>query len=216
MRLFGALLTAILLFSLGTGAEAGTGTKTVSALQKKYEDIETVSARFTQEAFSKAMNATEKSAGRVFFKKPGRMRWDYEGANADRIISDGKRIWFVQGDLRQIVETGADGAPAIGRDFLSGLGSIERDFAIEEIKPGAAEAKAGATFKLALTPKTKDASIRRLLLLLDRDYLVRQTIVEDNFGNETRVTFEDTKLNEDLSEALFKLVTPKGFRVVKP
>ena len=77
----------------------------VDKIQKKYEEIEDFHADFTQEATVKALNTVQKSDGEVWFKKPGKMRWNYYEPYKDEIVSDGRTLWFYNEEEKQVIES---------------------------------------------------------------------------------------------------------------
>ena len=68
--------------------------------------------------------------GTVYYRKPGRMRWEFEGQDQELIVSDGKQIYSYQPDLNQVIETPLDQAFRSSKfaAFLLGIGNVERDF----------------------------------------------------------------------------------------
>ena len=49
----------------------------IDQIQQKYEKINDFNSKFTQEATVRALNQVQKAKGEVWFKKPGKMRWNY-------------------------------------------------------------------------------------------------------------------------------------------
>ncbi len=183
----------------------------IENLQKRYERIRTIEAGFTQE-FRSAMGGAQTSKGRVYLKKPGKMRWAYEDPVKDEIVSDGKTVWLYQPDLNQVILRKADAATAsIAADFLTGIGDLKKDFDMElsNETPGA--------WTLRLRPKAPQPNIRSLLMDIDRkSTLVTSTVVVDHFGNETRVSFHDIKVNNALADSFFEFTPPEGASVIRP
>jgi outer membrane lipoprotein carrier protein len=190
---------------------AEDATEVVSKLQSKYESIKSIKADFTQEVSSKTMPAMT-SEGKVWLKKPGRMRWEYKTPAKDLIVSDGKTIWLFQPDLNQVIEkTAASSASAMATDFLSGIGNIEKEFIV------VLSAAEGANHVLTLTPKQEQASLKKLTLEVGKkSSLVEKTVITDHYGNKTSVTFKNIKLNSSVKDSLFKYTAPKGVAVVRP
>jgi len=179
----------------------------VSKLQQKYETIGTIEADFVQEAASKAMKRSDTSEGRVYFKKPGRMRWEYKKPLEDLIVSNGKTIWVYQPDLAQAIEKPFDaGASGLATDFLSGIGDLKKNF----------KAKVADGNTITLVPKDPGESIRKITLALDSDGLVRKTTIDDAFGNETSITFKNMKTNVEIKDSLFEFKPSKGVTIVRP
>jgi outer membrane lipoprotein carrier protein len=52
------------------------------------------SARFEQVSTIPAMDITETASGRIFVKRPGMMRWEYEKPDLQTVITDGKTLWI--------------------------------------------------------------------------------------------------------------------------
>lgn len=212
----GALAALMGLFSLALlltvrPSVAGDVEGITAALQKKYEDLDTISAEFAQESFSAALGQTEVSRGTVYFKKPGKMRWDYSGPSKDRLVSNGHILWLYQHDLGQAIERPVSDEPDIARDFLSGVGSLDRDFSIR------IEEDRGKTCLLGLEPRKFQPGIKALFIEVDKSsLLVVKTIVEDPFGNRTTVSLENIRLNEPLKDSLFEFVPPEGVRILRP
>lgn len=183
----------------------------VSKLQKKYESINSIKAEFTQEVTSKGMPAM-KSEGKVWLKKPGKMRWEYKKPAKDLIVSDGKTIWLFQPDLNQVMERKAStAASSMATDFLSGIGSVEKEF---DVKLSDVEA---INHVLILTPRQEQPGLSKLILEVDKEnFIVKKTIITDHFGNQTAVAFDGVKLNASMKDSLFRYAPPKGAKVVRP
>lgn len=203
-------LTACLLLPLN--AAAGDAAAVADKLQDRYEKVSSLSADFTQEVFSKSLKSTQTSGGKVFFKKPGKMRWTYSEPIKDEIVSNGKVISVYQPDLNQVMEREIDpSASNIGTDFLSGVGNLKRDFDI------AIAEENEKTCRLSLTPKEPQPNIKRIFLELDKGtFIITKTVVEDLFGNETRVSLRDMKFDANIKDSVFEFKAPKGAKVVKP
>ncbi len=200
-----------------TSAAAGADIDTVvSRLQSRYETVSTISAGFTQEFFSAAMGNTQVSGGRVYLKKPGRMRWKYTSGTNDELVSNGAVVWLFQPDLNQVIETArparsaASQTPGIAIDFLSGVGDIRKNFTVRLAQ------ESESAYLLELTPITVQPNLKRLALEVDSETsLVLKTVVEDLFGNKTTVTFSDISVNVRIDDSFFEFVVPDGVNILK-
>ena len=63
------------------------------ALEAHYHDAKTLEAIFL-ERYSDSRQGLEAESGKVYFSRPGRMRWEYEAPEQKLFISDGKTVWF--------------------------------------------------------------------------------------------------------------------------
>lgn len=202
----------IFIFALPSLSHSEDAGEAVALLQARYESIKALSADFTQEVKSRAMAVPQVSTGKVWFKKPGKMRWQYTAPVKDEIVSDGSTVWVWQPDLNQALERKVEeSASKIATDFLSGVGDLKKDF---EVKLAEGTDK---TVRLSLTPRAPQPNLKKLTIEADRkEMLVTSTVIEDAFGNSTTVSFRDIKVNPTVKDDLFRFIPPKGAGVVRP
>jgi outer membrane lipoprotein carrier protein len=91
----------------------------VARIQEKYEKVSTLSARFVQETYIKTLDKREFAEGKVYFQKPGKMRWDYTAPAGDVVVSDGLTLWVYESELAQVIETPARKATASVAQWIS-------------------------------------------------------------------------------------------------
>ncbi len=199
-------------FSLNAGVcLAGDADEIVERLKARYLKITSIEAEFRQEVKSKAgLGAGGIADGKVFFKRPGKMRWIYS-ETGDEIISNGKILWFFQPELNQAIERPSDSGITIATDFLSGIEGIGRDFDIS-LKQGADD-----IYTLLLQPRKAMEGIKAVAIQVDkRDFFIKKTVVSDHLNNETTVEFKNIKTDAKIKDEFFEFKTPKGVLVVRP
>jgi outer membrane lipoprotein carrier protein len=187
----------------------------VAKVQKRYDEAADFKARFTQTLTSTAMKRTTNSSGQVTFKKPGRMRWDYEKPDKSSYITDGGVLWLYEPDDKQAFKQDlkASQLPA-ALAFLMGKGKLASEFDItfgpDRGAPGAAK-----NYVLSLAPKTPQAQVKSILFVVDpHDWFVRQSEIVDGQGNTNVIVFSDVVMNSKVPEALFHFTPPAGTRVI--
>jgi outer membrane lipoprotein carrier protein len=179
-------------------------------LQKHYQQTKSFSAKFTEE-ITPAGGAGRERAGNVYYRKPGQMRWEFEGQDQETIVSDGKLIYNYQPDLNQVIETPVEQAfkSSSTAAFLLGMGDVQRDFdASMPAKPPAdglthliLKPKNGNdSFDMGVDPKTLDLKTLRLT---------------DALGDVTNLAFSDLKRDVPLSDKLFAFTPPAGADIVE-
>ena len=62
-------------------------------LEAHYHDMRTLRAVFL-ERYSDGPQSAHIESGTVYFRRPGRMRWEYESPEKKLFIADGKNVWF--------------------------------------------------------------------------------------------------------------------------
>ncbi|QTA81829.1 Outer membrane lipoprotein carrier protein domain-conaining protein, LolA-like [Desulfonema limicola] len=77
-------------------------------IEKRY-DTSGFTALFTQTSVIKAMDIVDTAQGRVFIRRPGMMRWEYETPEKQIILTNGDGLWVFRPDDNQVM-TGS--APA--------------------------------------------------------------------------------------------------------
>ena len=210
------LLLILFLFTVPSGAQDKDLESVIDGIQKKYEQINNFQALFAQESEVKALNKTQFAEGEVWFKKPGKMRWNYNAPNKDQIVSDGKTLWFYDEDEEQVVET-----PLVQvsetqstTTLLSGLGNIKElfDASFAETK----NMNPNGGYLVDLVPKGDEEYNKVTILVGEKDMMVNTIFLYDPFGNLTTVKLADIKIDTTVSDSLFNFKAPEGTEVVKP
>ena len=207
----------VLLFVLSFDVSAQDNLDTVvEGIQKKYEKIDSFYALFTQESEVKALDKVQKAQGEVWFKKPGKMRWNYNTPNMDQIVSDGKTLWFYDEEEDQVIETPLNQVSETqsSTTLLSGLGNIKELFnasfsTSEDINPNGG-------YLVDLVPKGEEEYNKVTISVDKKDMMVNTIYLYDAFGNLTVMKLENVTTNGKLNDSLFDFKVPSGAEVVKP
>jgi outer membrane lipoprotein carrier protein len=186
----------------------------VDRVQRRYEQAKDFQAHFSQSYSRAVMGRSTLSTGLVTFKKPGRMRWDYDKPEPRTFVSNGQVLWLYEPTdkqaFRQDLKTSQ--LPA-ALAFLLGKGKLADEFDVsfardtQEGRPG--------DYKLELVPKRPQSAYKAILFVVDpREFLVRETVLVDQQGNTNHFIFEDPRVNDKVSDDLFQWSPPPGVRVV--
>src|SRR5512142_173940 len=149
----------------------------VAEVQKRYDGAADFRARFTQTLTSAALGRKTSSAGEVMFKKPGRMRWDYEKPDKSSYVTDGGVLWLYEPEDRQAFKQDLKSSqlPA-ALSFLTGKGKLATEFDITF----AAGKTGGSDYVLSLSPKTPQAQVKAIQFIVDpRTFDVRESVITD-------------------------------------
>ena len=189
----------------------------LKAVQKTYEKISSLSAKFSQNSYLAAMDMDETSSGQVWFKKPGQIRWHYKNPEVqDFVVSEGS-FWFYQPELDQVSiddfsEVALSDLPVA---FLLGLGKLSEDFQVQ----AACKVKESVMFELVPlvgTDKSKsrsDLESFKLLVGLP-EMLPRAAEVKHLGGNITTIRLEEKVFDKTLAHAVFILEWPENTDVI--
>ena len=178
-------------------------------LQRHYHDTNSFTAKFNEEIA--AVGAPKKNrTGTVSFRKPGRMRWEFDDPEKQTIVSDGETLYSYDPDLNQVVETPLKQAlkSSSATSFLLGIGNINRDFKAAFAHP----ATPTGLVDLILDAKTGGYKIE--VGLDPKSYNLMTLTLTDQLGDVTRIDFSDIHDNVELSDSIFTFKTPTGADVV--
>ncbi|TVR02912.1 MAG: outer membrane lipoprotein carrier protein LolA [Deltaproteobacteria bacterium] len=178
----------------------------VAAIQATYERVDDFQANFTQEFHNPTLGETRTSEGRVFFRKPGMMRWDYQTPTERFLISDGQTLWVYEPEFDQYyTQSLADSQLPTALRFLMGEGDLRRDFEIT------LREERNGTAVLDLVPRESEAQVRRLRFTVHLESAtVTETVVVDPLGNTNRLRFRQVRQNAGLPSSGFSFSPPSG------
>lgn len=201
------------------GAQGNALDDDIARVQKTYDGIRDIQADFVQESVVKSWHAEQmqKAQGKVFFRKEGKMFWDYREPVPQQIISDGNTLWFYEPEEKQVtVTTAGEGFQSqIAADLLNGKAQLKRDFAVSAVT-STEEVNAGK-LALELIPRSSHHNLSRIILRIDRKtFLIYQTEVYDLFDNLTRITFFRIECDTGPGDALFTFIPPPGVEILSP
>jgi outer membrane lipoprotein carrier protein len=186
----------------------------VERMQKRYDGAKDFRARFSQTYSRAVVGRTTVSTGTVTFKKPGRMRWDYEKPEPRMFLSNGQVLWLYEASEKQAFKQDLKSSqlPA-ALAFLMGKGKLMDEFEVSFAKD-AKQGRAG-DYKLALSPKQPQSTYKSIVFIVDpKEYLVRESVLVDSQGNANHFVFDDLQVNSKVTDAPFKWSPPAGVRVV--
>ena len=79
----------------------------IDRMQKRYDQSKDFRARFSQNYSRAVVGRSTLSTGTVAFKKPGRMRWDYDKPEPRMFVSNGQVLWLYEPTEKQAQELAA-------------------------------------------------------------------------------------------------------------
>jgi outer membrane lipoprotein carrier protein len=189
-------------------------------MQKRYDQAKDFHARFSQNYSRGVVGRATLSTGTLTFKKPGRMRWDYEKPEPRMFLSNGQVLWLYEPTEKQAFKQDlkASQLPA-ALAFLMGKGKITDEFEVAFAKqPKDAKDKLPGRpedIRLALSPKQPQSTYKSILFVVDpKEFLVRESVLVDAQGNSNHFVFDGIEVNTKVADSLFKWTPPAGVRVV--
>lgn len=196
-------------------------------VQRFYDQTKTLQADFKQTRYTRLYDRYDRAKGKVIFKKPGKMRWDYDQPNGQVFVTQGDKLLIYQppeaGEKGgQLIERalGEDQLPA-AFSFLTGGGSLEKDFDVRLLEHDNEKFQDG--YVLQLIPRRPSPNYEQLVFYVraletagKRAGVVQRVLIIDSAGNRNRFDFSKLKFNRDIPDKRFTFRAPKGTHRVNP
>lgn len=184
----------------------------MDGVQKFYQTTADFKAKFRQTYVYKVYGRTQVSSGKVFFKKPGRMRWDYDKPVPKLFVSDGQMLWVYEPQESQVFRRSLRSSQLpVALTFMSGKGRLEDEFTGKLLA-----STDDKNWLLELTPKKNAGDYQVLRLKVDRTtFQVQASTVVDPVGNTNTVEFSDIENNKGLPDKGFEFTPPAGVRIIE-
>ena len=192
----------------------------VKQIQARYEKTKDLQADFTQKTRIEGFERPVTSSGKVYIKKPGRLRWDYlDPANEEIYVNhDDVKVYVPEHKqvlVGKLTQMAASKAPL---ELLQGAAKLEESFEVEPT-PGK-ERGVGGIRRITLIPKTKEQestrSLQRIVVeVFPKTYFIRTVTLHEMNGNVATFEFSDLKPNVGLGNELFDFKAPPDVEIVK-
>ncbi|MCB9546797.1 MAG: outer membrane lipoprotein chaperone LolA [Myxococcales bacterium] len=183
----------------------------VDGIQAFYASAEDFQASFTQTYTYQIYDRKQVSHGVVYFKKPRRMRWDYQKPTPKVFVADGATLWVYEPEESQVFKRDLKSAqlPA-ALSFMSGEGKLADEFDAKLLP-----SKNPDRLRVELTPKRHAGDYKLLIMEVDRaTFAVEASTVVDPVGNTNHLVFNGVKTNQSLPDKGFQFSPPAGVKII--
>jgi outer membrane lipoprotein carrier protein len=172
-------------------------------VQTQYQKSTGVQAEFTQSTDIKATKQIKKAKGRIWIKRPNKLRWETLEPDPNILVSDGKTFWFYTPPFDKdergqvIIKKSAQ----VQTQFLNALLSGSFDF-----EKGSTSIENRGPNAFLLKPKPGTAGdVRIAQITIDPSkHTISEVILTHTSGNQTTIKLQQINLNAKLDEGLFK------------
>ncbi len=196
----------------------------VRRVEDVYRKQTRLTARFRQRVVNKVFGLPSVNDGKVYLKKPDKMRWDYFSRRhrhrvTRTILSNGTTVraidingkWYYTQSL-------ARSALPVAVSFMTGTRDLSKQFNARLLTAS----KHGATGDrvVELTPKKPSATLKSLVLVVDpSDFRVKRSIVTSATGDTNEFTFYSQDTRRTVADTWFvldpKAANARGFHPIQ-
>ncbi|HEY3196465.1 MAG TPA: outer membrane lipoprotein carrier protein LolA [Nitrospirales bacterium] len=188
----------------------------VNKVESRYRTTTDLTADFNQTTTVKGFATAMKSAGRVYLKRPGKLRWDYLEPNLEQIFVDNDSVQFYVPEHKQVL-TGqlskmTDSQAPL--QLLQGAARLDKHYAVAAAPEGA---KGNSRLPLLLlTPLKGGPDQPQIVVEVDpENYFLRRVELHDVNGNVSNFVFTKIRTNTGLKDELFGFSIPEDVEVVR-
>jgi outer membrane lipoprotein carrier protein len=216
------------LFATPSSGDASTYVKRFEAVYRSQSTLQTTFL----EGYTENGHVTRTEAGTAYFRRPGKMRWEYESPERDLFLVDGKIAWFyVPGDhtvMRVPAKQSTDWRTPLA--LLAGEMKVSRVCSRVELaaseKPEQQQdvllrcqlrgVNAGQTSADSDPGKSEPGEKGEVVffeIARDTGELAR-LLVRQSGGVQVEFRFANWRMNPSLPESLFQFQVPRGVAIV--
>ena len=225
---FLAFLVALLSFSEIGNRQA---TSLVARLEARYRAARTLQATFL-ERYTEGGRVVRSEAGTAYFRRPGKMRWEYQAPENNLFLVDGKTAWFYVPADHTVTRVPAKKSGDLRTPIalLAGEMKVSRVCArveiATEVQPQNADdavihcllrgdtsatTHRDPTSASSEEPDSSDAAFFEVVR--DTGELVR-ILVHESAGVDVEFRFSRWQLDPALDDSLFRFEVPEGVAIV--
>lgn len=188
-------------------AEAVHSTADEKRLLKRFANIKTVTAEFTQKLYTSESNKPQVTYGKLLIADGDKFRLEYTKPYEQLYIANGKEFLFYDVDLEQITikpqTKELANTPAM---ILSNPAIFIQKYFVKLNKESYSE-------EYILTAKTDTTAYGKILLSFKNTRL-KTMLIEDSFGQETELDFTKIVYNKKIPDSVFNYTPPEGVDVI--
>jgi chaperone LolA len=212
MRLIGALLSLLVVVEVHGWQTPPPADQLARQVQAHYDKVKDFTADFTQTFKGLVLPQQTNERGKVWVKKPYRMRWTYTAPEKKELVADGLQFWdYRPADKVVLVKSlPKENEASTALLFLAGRGNLTRDFTAS-----LAPTHPDGEWHLKLVPKSPQADFTSLLIQMDRTSLAMRGLVKTDDSGVWTYKFQNLKENVGLADSAFTFAPPKGVEIIR-
>jgi outer membrane lipoprotein carrier protein len=202
-----------------------------SRLQARYRAAKTLQATFL-ERYMEGGRVVRSEAGTAYFRRPGKMRWEYQSPENNLFLVDGKTAWFYVPADHTVTRVPAKKSDDLRTPMalLAGEMKVSRVCARVEVATavlpqspanavlqcllrGENSVTTAGNSKDAVSQESDSSDAAFFEVVRDTGDLVR-ILVRESGGVDVEFRFSRWQLDPPLDDSLFRFEVPKGVAIV--
>lgn len=188
----------------------------VQRIQAHYDQIQDFEAHFIQRVVHRIVHKVIEESGTMAFKRPGRMRWEYQNPENKLFVTDGEKSYFYVPEDRQVIVSHTPGGAmglAEGSPFAVIMGETRLLDAFE-LKNSDSEPQMGGEVLLLIPRRPQEAFEEAEIEVRPEDGQIMRVSLLDSQGNRTEFLFDEIRENRGLVDSMFRFSVPSGVDIL--
>lgn len=211
------LLLLLVVILSGSSIWAGNDLDSIlKEMDKRQKEIKDLQANFSQEKVLELLEEKLISQGRMKYKKPDRMSWEYFEPDPLLMIIKGQRMWLYYPDMKVAEKYNLEkSGETLGlfTGFGKSMDYLKKNYQIRLLE----EKKDFCSLELIPRKEEELRYVSRIVLWIDtKEYWPIKTKIFEPNGDTTLIEFKNIEINTEIPDSEFEFQVPKGVEVVEP
>jgi outer membrane lipoprotein carrier protein len=213
------LLACLFLMRPGRlGADGSGPGQALRGVEARYSKAATLQANFL-ERYSENGTQVRVEAGKAYFLRPGKMRWEYEKPEKNLFLVDGKYVWFYAPDDHTATRMPAKKSD----DWRTPIAFLTTGMKLSRICSEVSPAKDVKPSKpgneiyrcvLRSAEEEKSSEAQKVLFEISPQSELARIVIPQEAGMKIEFEFKDWEWNPALAKTLFQFDPPPGTVIV--
>ncbi|MDE6296759.1 MAG: outer membrane lipoprotein carrier protein LolA [Muribaculaceae bacterium] len=181
-------------------------TTIVSAIEKNVFAIKSMSCSFTQTKHLSLLKDKMVSEGKMWYKSPGKLRWEYTSPYKYQLIFNGTKVYVANKNRKDVIDTKSNRIfkevarimmETVTGNALSNSGDFTRTVS-----------KDNSSYLVTLVPKKKEVKqmfTKIVLHFSQKGYSITEIDLYEKNGDRTNIRLKNLLTNQMVNETLFNI-----------
>lgn len=199
----------IFLFSLNMLAQNGTLNSSQkqafkTSVIEKSNDIKSFSAEFSQTKHMKTMEGSPESQGKVYFKSPNTLKWEYIKPYDYQLLFKDSKLFIVEDG--QLSEVDLSSNKLFDKMGELVAGSVNGKILMADKDFDITYHHAGENVKALIIPKDLNLKgmFKEIWINFNKEHLIRSVRLIDPSGDYTEISMKNIKINQPIPPSVFQ------------
>jgi outer membrane lipoprotein carrier protein len=215
VRWFSLVLGGWFLVSSAVAAFALPSVSTFARLvDDRYNHLQTLEADFTEIYQGSGMERTE--SGRLWLKKPGKMRWEYRSPEEKLFVDDGRDGWLYLPVEKQVRKSSMKKLDDLRSPlaFLLGKTKLEKELSGLSFAPDMQTWQPDDMILRGI-PRGMEDTVRQIVLEITPEHRIARLLLYGVDDSITEYRFSNQKENVSVPDGQFRFTPAPGTEVIE-